>query len=131
MLVEADKIDCRKFVTAQQVKAGNPRLNLAFTANIFNRIPGLEPLEEEAEAEMQKEIEMYEVEDENEEDSREERAFRMWFNSLNIEKEVRDLFVEIRDGMILLQAEDKIEPGIGMFRTVIQVDRTVCASRCS
>jgi plastin-1 len=98
---------------------------------IFNRIPGLEPLEEEAEAEMQKEIEMYEVEDENEEDSREERAFRMWFNSLNIEKEVRDLFVEIRDGMILLQAEDKIEPGIGMFRTVIQVDRTVCASRCS
>ena len=45
-------------------------------------------------------------------DSREERAFRAWFNSLNIDREVTDLFGEIGDGIILLQAEDKLRPGI-------------------
>eukprot|EP01051_Picozoa_sp_SAG22_P013294 SAG22_NODE_1470_length_4346_cov_26.858724_3_plen_518_part_00 len=44
MLAEAAKIDCEKLITAAQVAAGNPRLNLAFTANIFNTIPGLEQL---------------------------------------------------------------------------------------
>ena len=110
MLQEAAKIDCNKLITPAQVAAGNPRLNLAFTANIFNTMPGLEELVEEEIAKV--EVEMQEVEAEDETDSREERAFRMWFNSLNIDREVNNLFDEVRDGMILLQAQDKIQPGI-------------------
>ena len=64
MLAEAAKIDCRKLITASQVVAGNPRLNLAFVANIFNTMPGLEPLKEEEVAEVEKEVaELLEVDE--------------------------------------------------------------------
>ncbi len=43
MLREADKLDCRAFVTADDVVNGNPKLNLAFVANLFNTWPGLKP----------------------------------------------------------------------------------------
>ena len=56
MLSEADKIGCRKLITAGQVAAGNPRLNLAFTANLFNNMPALEPLIEEEKEVVQKEL---------------------------------------------------------------------------
>lgn len=45
MLQQAEAIDCRKYVSAHAVLAGNPRLNLAFVAHLFNRHPGLAPLE--------------------------------------------------------------------------------------
>lgn len=41
MLNEADKIDCREFVTANDVANGNYKLNLGFVANLFNRHPNL------------------------------------------------------------------------------------------
>jgi hypothetical protein len=47
VLNNADKIDCKKFVRARDIVAGNPKLNLAFVANMFNTCPGLEPVEEE------------------------------------------------------------------------------------
>jgi hypothetical protein len=37
----ADKIGCRKFVTAKDIIEGNPRLNLAFVATLFNKFPSL------------------------------------------------------------------------------------------
>jgi plastin-1 len=40
MLAQAAKINCNKLITASQVVAGNPRLNLAFVANVFNTSPG-------------------------------------------------------------------------------------------
>ena len=42
MLDEADKIGCRQFVSAADVVAGNPKLNLAFVANLFNNYPALD-----------------------------------------------------------------------------------------
>jgi hypothetical protein len=39
--------------------------------------------------------ELLEVDPENEADSRNERAFRAWFNSLDIEREVNDLCVPL------------------------------------
>jgi plastin-1 len=45
-------------------------------------------------------------------DSREERAFRMWINSLGIEKYVNNLFDDVRDGMVILQVMDKVHPGV-------------------
>uniref|UniRef100_A0A914PMW7 Calponin-homology (CH) domain-containing protein n=1 Tax=Panagrolaimus davidi TaxID=227884 RepID=A0A914PMW7_9BILA len=41
MLNEAAKIDCRAFVTPQDVAEGNYKLNLAFIANLLNKYPAL------------------------------------------------------------------------------------------
>jgi hypothetical protein len=36
MLAAADKIDCRKFVGANEIVQGHARMNLGFVANVFN-----------------------------------------------------------------------------------------------
>lgn len=41
MLVQADRLGCRQFVMATDVVRGNPKLNLAFVANLFNKYPAL------------------------------------------------------------------------------------------
>lgn len=41
MLEQADKLGCRQFVMATDVVRGNPKLNLAFVANLFNKYPAL------------------------------------------------------------------------------------------
>ncbi len=49
MLQGADRIGCRKFVQAEDVVAGNPKLNLAFTAHLFTQHPGLQDIGAEPE----------------------------------------------------------------------------------
>lgn len=41
MLLQADRLGCRQFVTSTDVVSGNPKLNLAFVANLFNKYPAL------------------------------------------------------------------------------------------
>lgn len=41
MLQQADGLGCRQFVTPADVVSGNPKLNLAFVANLFNKYPAL------------------------------------------------------------------------------------------
>lgn len=41
MLQQADRLGCRQFVTPTDVVNGNPKLNLAFVANLFNKYPAL------------------------------------------------------------------------------------------
>ena len=41
MLQQADRLGCRQFVTPADVVSGNPKLNLAFVANLFNKHPSL------------------------------------------------------------------------------------------
>jgi len=44
MILEwADRLDCRQFVTAQDIVDGNPNLNLAFTACLFQKYPDIGP----------------------------------------------------------------------------------------
>lgn len=45
------------------------------------------------------------------EGSREARAFALWLNSLGIDPYVNNLFEDLRDGLVLLRAEDAIEKG--------------------
>jgi len=97
VLNNAEKINCRKFVRARDIVAGNPKLNLAFVANMFNTRPGLEPVEEVVIID---------------EETREEKAFRNWMNSLGVDPYVNNLYEDLRDGIILLQILDKIQPGI-------------------
>lgn len=41
MLRQAARLDCRQFVTPQDVVAGNHKLNMAFVANLYNMYPAL------------------------------------------------------------------------------------------
>lgn len=47
MLQQADRLGCRQFVTPADVISGNPKLNLAFVANLFNKYPALTKPENE------------------------------------------------------------------------------------
>merc|ERR1719230_895759 len=49
---------------------------------------------------------------EDESDSREERAFRIWINSLGLDTYVSDLPSQVRDGLLLLQLMEAIKPGV-------------------
>lgn len=109
VLQNAEKIDCRKFLTPTALVAGNPKLNLAFVANLFNTHPGLDPLEEG---------EKPEIEDFDAEGEREARVFTLWLNSLDVQPPVNSFFDDLRDGTVLLQAYDKVIPGSVNFRHV-------------
>jgi len=110
VLNNARKIDCAKFVKARDIVAGNPKLNLAFVANLFNTLPGLEPLKEEE----KKNLEF------PEEGSREARAFTLWINSLGIDPYVNNLFEDLKTGLVLLKIEDKLQPGVVDWKRVNQ-----------
>lgn len=97
VLRNADVIGCRAFVTPNDIVKGNSKLNMAFVANLFNHYPALEPMEEE--------IEYIE-------ETREEKTFRNWMNSLGATPRVHYLYNDLNDGLILLQLEDMIQPGI-------------------
>ena len=52
-------------------------------------------------------------------DSREERVFRMWINSLNIDGlYINDLFADLQDGVALLKVMDRVQPGVVSWRKV-------------
>ena len=42
MLQQAARLDCRQFVSPQDVTSGNSKLNMAFVANLFNSHPALQ-----------------------------------------------------------------------------------------
>ena len=109
VLDNADKLDCRQFLTPKSLVAGNPKLNLAFVANLFNTHPGLEPITEEEKAD---------IEDFDAEGEREARVFTLWLNSLDVQPTVVSFFDDLRDGAILLQAYDKVIPGSVNWRHV-------------
>ena len=128
VLKNAERIGCRKYLTPAALVAGNPRLNLAFVANLFNTWPGLEPLEPGQD--------FGAVEDFDAEGEREARVFTLWLNSLGVEPGVNNLFEDLRvsvtsidfcifttdsppqNGVAILQAFDKISPGCVAWRRV-------------
>merc|ERR1712154_84089 len=97
MLRQADKIDCAAFVTPRDVVSGHEKLNLAFVANLFNNHPGLEPPEETLTVV---------------EETREEKMFRNWMNSLGVRPHVNHLYSDLYNGLIIFQLMDYIKPGI-------------------
>ncbi|KAI4104426.1 MAG: hypothetical protein L6R37_003245 [Teloschistes peruensis] len=109
VLQNADRLDCRKFLSPTSLVAGNPKLNLAFVANLFNNHPGLDPITEE---------EKQQVDDFDAEGEREARVFTLWLNSLDVQPAVNSLFDDLRDGTILLQAYDKVVKGSVNWRHV-------------
>jgi plastin-1 len=112
VLQNADKLDCRKYLTPTSLVAGNPKLNLAFVANLFNTHPGLDPLDE---------TEKPEIEDFDAEGEREARVFTLWLNSLDVDPSVQSFFEDLKDGRVLLQAFDKVIPGSVNWKHVNKV----------
>ncbi|CAP61661.1 uncharacterized protein PODANS_4_2340 [Podospora anserina S mat+] len=109
VLQNADRLKCRKFLSPSSLVAGNPKLNLAFVANLFNEHPCLGSITEE---------EKLEVEDFDAEGEREARVFTLWLNSLDVQPAVQSFFDDLRDGTILLQAYDKVISGSVNWRHV-------------
>ncbi|KAK5169026.1 fimbrin [Saxophila tyrrhenica] len=111
VLQNSDRLDppCRKFLTPTSLVAGNPKLNLAFVANLFNNHPCLDPITEEEKAE---------IEDFDAEGEREARVFTLWLNSLDVQPSVVSFFDDLKDGTVLLQAYDKVIPGSVNWRHV-------------
>ncbi|XP_061426452.1 plastin-3-like isoform X1 [Lethenteron reissneri] len=98
MLVQADKLGCRQFVTPADVVSGNPKLNLAFVANLFNKYPALhKPANQD--------IDWGLLEGE----SREERTFRNWMNSLGVNPFVNHLYSDLVDALVIIQLFEKIK----------------------
>ncbi|KAK6456339.1 calponin homology domain-containing protein [Scheffersomyces xylosifermentans] len=109
ILDNADKIGCRKYLTPNSLVGGNPKLNLAFVAHLFNTYPGLDPIEEH---------EKIDIEDFDAEGEREARVFTLWLNSLDVDPPIVSLFEDLKDGLVLLQAFDKVMPGSVSFKHV-------------
>uniref|UniRef100_A0A9J2PRF8 Calponin-homology (CH) domain-containing protein n=1 Tax=Ascaris lumbricoides TaxID=6252 RepID=A0A9J2PRF8_ASCLU len=108
MLNEAEKLDCREFVTANDVAQGNYKLNLAFVANLFNKHPGLpEPGVDE-------------IVEEVIEETREEKTYRNWMNSMGVNPYVYWLYSDLANGVIIFQLYDIIRPGMVNWKRVVQ-----------
>ncbi|XP_064021181.1 plastin-1 isoform X4 [Pogoniulus pusillus] len=104
MLQQADKLSCRQFVTPADVVAGNPKLNLAFVANLFNTYPALHKPDNSS-------YDLSLLEDltpPNVGESKEERTFRNWMNSLGVSPYVNHLYSDLSDALIIFQLYDLI-----------------------
>uniref|UniRef100_A0A8K9UWC7 Plastin-3 n=1 Tax=Oncorhynchus mykiss TaxID=8022 RepID=A0A8K9UWC7_ONCMY len=98
MLVQADRLGCRQFVTPTDVVCGNPKLNLAFVANLFNKYPSLTKPEGQ-------DLDWAKLEGE----TREERTFRNWMNSLGVNPHVNHIYGDLLDALVILQLYERIK----------------------
>jgi plastin-2 len=103
MLDNAEKMKCRRFVRPTDVVKGNPKLNLAFVANLFNTYPALNP------------VEVTVIEE-----TREEKTYRNWMNSLGVSPYVNNLYQDLRDGLVILQLFDHVYTGLVDWKRVNQ-----------
>jgi len=104
MLDEADKIGCREFISAKDVVRGKEKLCIAFTANLLNNYPNMD-VEEEEEVIVE---------------TRYEKTYRNWMNSLGVKPKVKYLYPDLDNGLVLFQLMDFIQPGIVNWNKVIK-----------
>ncbi|KAL5794233.1 hypothetical protein ACOSP7_002827 [Xanthoceras sorbifolium] len=104
VLEQAEKLDCKRYLTPKDIVEGSPNLNLAFVAQIFQHRNGL--------AVDSKKMSFAEMMTDDAQTSREERCFRLWINSLGIPTYVNNVFEDVRTGWVLLEVLDKVSSGI-------------------
>jgi len=100
MLQQADRLGCRTFISPSDVTEGVYKLNLAFVANLFNNHPSLD----------KPDIDWHDIE--NLEETREEKTYRNWMNSLGVSPYVNWMYSDLADGLIIFQLYDIIKPGV-------------------
>lgn len=102
------------FLNPADIVNGNRNLNVGFVAQLFNTCPGLTLTEE-----VMENFDFASVMEDDIGDSREERVFRMWINSLNLpDVYINNLFEDLQDGYIILLLEDTVQPGIVVWKRV-------------
>ena len=111
VLENSDKQGVPQVIRAQDITDGNTKLNTMFVAEIFNHKHGLEQLNEEE----KEQIEAFEkacmIEDF--EGARDERSYRFWINSLELDHPpVRDLYEDCKDAHLLLKVIHKLDPAV-------------------
>ncbi|KAL1209655.1 Fimbrin-3 [Cardamine amara subsp. amara] len=102
VLEHAERMNCKRYLTAEEIVEGSSYLNLAFVAQIFHERNGLSTDGKFSFAEMMTE---------DIQTCRDERCYRLWINSLGIESYVNNVFEDVRNGWILLEVVDKVYPG--------------------
>ncbi|CAF1244299.1 unnamed protein product, partial [Didymodactylos carnosus] len=110
MLKEADKIKARAFISPNDVVKGNPKLNFAFVANLFNSYPALDvPVDRPVDEVLVQE-------------TREEKTYRNWINSMELKdiSFVNYLYSDLSDGLIILRLYDEIRPGTVDWKKVYE-----------
>ena len=118
VIENSKKLGAESYITPADIVAGNNKLNTLFVASIFNAYPGLDPPTEEEKYEAAKLL------DDDVEGAREERAFRMWINSLSLNDDngepihINNLYEESKDGILLLRTIEKIKPGTVNWKIV-------------
>ncbi|KAL3657228.1 hypothetical protein V7S43_017888 [Phytophthora oleae] len=115
VIQNARRLQVETFIKPGDITSGNPKLNMSFVAQLFNTCPALDVIEEEI-----KQLEEILYDDVG--DTREERVFRMWINSLAIDDVyINHLYSDLSDGMKLLKVLDKIQKGIVAWNKVNMV----------
>lgn len=97
MLQQAEKLHCRHFIQPSDVVNGVYKLNLAFVANLFNNHPALEQPDEP-------------IDFVNIEETREEKTYRNWMNSLGVSPYVNWLYSDLADGLVIFQVTINANP---------------------
>ncbi|GAV05161.1 hypothetical protein RvY_15333 [Ramazzottius varieornatus] len=111
MLKNAGKINCRHFLTAKDVVEGIYKLNVAFVANLFNTHPALEKPDDGS-------IQLEDIA--AFEETREEKTYRNWMNSMGVNPYVNYLYGDLTSGVIIFQLYDIIKPGIVNWKKVVK-----------
>jgi len=108
VIKNATSLSVEPFIKPQDICDGNKKLNLSFVAQLFNTCPGLTVTED-----VRASIDLSTLEIDDVGDSREERVFRMWLNSLNLDNiYINNLFANLQDGVVFLKLLDYLKPGI-------------------
>ncbi|KAM7276727.1 hypothetical protein ACFE04_018593 [Oxalis oulophora] len=87
VLEQAEKLDCKRYLTPKDIVEGSPNLNLAFVAQIFQHRNGL--------SNDTSKMSFAEMMTDDAQTSREERCFRLWLNSLGAATYVNNVFEDL------------------------------------
>ncbi|EGC36149.1 hypothetical protein DICPUDRAFT_14945, partial [Dictyostelium purpureum] len=99
-----------QWLSFESIQNKNPKLIYLFLSSLFKSNKGIGIKEPETK-EIEKQQKLVEQVIKDVEGTREERAFCMWMNSLNIKPYVNNLQQDLQDGLVMLQMFDKIKPG--------------------
>lgn len=110
MLNEAEKLGVREFITSNDVVTGNQKLNMAFVANLFNTYPALDTPEKPDDP----------TNDDVIEETREEKTYRNWMNSMGVKPYVNYLYTDLQDCLVIFQLYDMIKASSVDWKRVTQ-----------
>ncbi|CAM9964616.1 unnamed protein product [Ascophyllum nodosum] len=115
---QAKAMGVETFIQPHDITHANKKLLLAFCAQLFNTNPNL-TVEQEVMEQFTEDF--ANLEDDDEGDTREEKVFRMWINSLAIDNGdlyINNLFADVQNGYAILKVMDRIQPGVVRWKRV-------------